>query len=157
MRLNSSNSTVLWSQFSTVSVFFLIKMCLSHGQVMWLMSKTYMSELNFYLSWANKSNIGFAAPCFSPKYFSYYVLMTFFFSKRKWKTRSQVACLQKHEHANYRNINGLACVAVPLLFPFLPIPSPFWRLLCRLKAKGMLQCILITYHRILLCNRVLCV
>ena len=43
------------------------------------MSKAYMSELNFYLSRTNKSDIDFAAPCFSPKYFSCYVVMTFFF------------------------------------------------------------------------------
>ena len=41
------NSTVIWSQFSTVAVFFLLKMSLSHVQVS---SKVYMSELNFYLS-----------------------------------------------------------------------------------------------------------
>ena len=42
------NSTVIWSRFSHVSVFFVLMICLSHGQVL---SKVYMSELYFYQSW----------------------------------------------------------------------------------------------------------
>ena len=38
------NSTVIWRQFSTVSLFLWLKMCLSHWQVM---SKVYVSKLNF--------------------------------------------------------------------------------------------------------------
>ena len=61
------------------------------------MSKAYMSELNFYPSRANKSDIGFAAPCFSLKYFSCYDVMTFFFLKESEK--------QEGRWLVYRNMN----------------------------------------------------
>ena len=47
-----------------------------------------------------------------------------------------MACLQKHEHANYRNINGLACVAVPLLFFLSPYPLPILTPATKAKNKG---------------------